>query len=529
MATTVCNKDFESAAATLAQPVPQPEANKESYGQILKSSALIGGSSVLNIAIGIIRTKAVAMILGPGGFGLTGLYQSITDLTQNIAELGVNSSGVRQIAEAVGSQDTNRIAFTTAVLRRTSLVLGVLGAAFLILFSKQVSRVTFGTEARAAAICLLAVGVMFRIISAGQGALLQGMRRIADLAKMQVLGALFGTLMGIPLIYFLREKGVALFIVAVGATMVATSWWYSRKIQIKVPRVTLAQVRDEAGALLKLGLAFMASGMLTMGVAYAVRVIVLKKVGIEATGFYQSAWTLGGLYVGFILQAMAADFYPRLTAHIKDHPVCNRLVNEQARVGLLLAGPGVLATITLAPVVIAMFYSSRFAASVPILRWICLGATLQVITWPMGFIIVAKGRQNLFFFSEFAWAVVSLGLAWFCISRFGVNGAGIAFFASYIFHGFLVYPIARYLSGFRWSRDNWQTGMLFLPLIGTVFGGFYVLPFAVAVGIGVVACLLSGVYSARVLSRLVPLEDLPRPLRRLIVMLKPRMAPGSAV
>ena len=106
---------------------------------------------------------------------------------------------------------------------------------------------------------------------------------------------------------------------------------------------------------------------------------------------------LGGLYVGFILQAMAADFYPRLTASAHDNPMCNRLVNEQTQVGFFLAGPGVLATLTFTPIVIGLFYSAKFLAAVAVLRWICLGTTLQVITWPMGFIIVAKGKQALFF------------------------------------------------------------------------------------------------------------------------------------
>jgi len=82
-----------------------------------------------------------------------------------------------------------------------------------------------------------------------------------------------------------------------------------------------------------------------------------------------------------------------LTASANDNPACNRLVNEQTRVGLLLAGPGVLGTLTFAPVVIALFYSGKFGAAVGILRWICLGTTLQVITWPMSFIIVAKGSR----------------------------------------------------------------------------------------------------------------------------------------
>ncbi len=44
-----------------------PAAEKHSYGQILKSSVLIGGSSAVNIGIGIVRTKAIAVLLGPAG------------------------------------------------------------------------------------------------------------------------------------------------------------------------------------------------------------------------------------------------------------------------------------------------------------------------------------------------------------------------------------------------------------------------------------------------------------------------------
>ena len=120
-----------------------PYNKKNSYGQALKSSAIIGGSSIINIAIGIVRTKCMALLLGPSGIGLMGVFGSILDLTQSIAGMGVNGSGVRQIAEAVGSQDSRRIAITALVLRRTAIFLGLMGAAFLFGFSKQISLFTW--------------------------------------------------------------------------------------------------------------------------------------------------------------------------------------------------------------------------------------------------------------------------------------------------------------------------------------------------------------------------------------------------
>lgn len=508
------------AAALASSAIPSSEARREhthSFGQILKSSALIGASSVLNIGIGIVRTKAMALLLGPAGMGLMSLYSSIADLAQAIAGMGINSSGVRQIAAAVGSGETERIAKTATVLRRTAVVLGLLGGTLLVLFSRQVSTLTFGNDQHAGAVALLSLAVCFSAIAGGQTALIQGMRRIADLARMGVLGALFGTVIGIPLVYFLREKGIVPALVGVAAMSILTSWWYSRKVEIQPAAMSGTEVRREAVALLKLGFAFMASGFLTMGAAYAVRLIVLRKVSFEAAGLYQSAWALGGLYVGFILQAMAADFYPRLTAVSKDNSECNRLVNEQAQISLLLAGPGVIATLTFAPVVIALFYSAKFGAAVVILRWICLGMTLRVIAWPMGFILVAKGEQTLFLCADFVAALVHAGLAWLCVARFGLVGAGAAFFGLYVWHGLFVYFIVHWLSGFRWSAANRKTGLVFLSLIAAVFCGFYVLPLWLATGLGTLAALLSGVYSIRVLVNLVSAERLPAPIRRLAV------------
>ena len=418
-------------------------SDKHSYGEILKSSALIGGSSVLTIAIGIVRTKAMAVILGPAGFGLMGLYGSIIDLALSVASMGVGSSGVRQIAHAVGSGDTDRIGRTVAVLRRTSILLGIFGAVLVAAFAEQISTLTFGTDDHALPVALLSMAVLFRVVSAGQGALIQGMRRIYDLSVMGVLGALFGTVISISLVYAMGPAGVAPALVASAALGLLVSWWYSRKIAIQVPHLTGSQFRSEATALLKLGFAFMASGILTMGAAYAVRAMVVQIVGLDAAGFYHAAWTLGGLYVGIILQSMGTDFYPRLVAASDDHPQCNRLVNEQAQVSMLLAAPGVIATLTFAPIVIHLFYAANFAEAVDVLRWICLGIAMRVITWPMGFIIVAKNRQVLFFGVELAWTAVNVGLTWLCLRWFGLSGAGIAFFGSYVFHGLMIYPIVR--------------------------------------------------------------------------------------
>ena len=500
------------------QAADPSSSGKKTYGQILKSSAIIGGSSAVNLGLSIVRTKVMAVLLGTSGFGLFGIYLGILDLVRAIGGMGINTSGVRQIAEADGSGDAARLARTVTTLRRVAFVCGALGALLLVGFSVPISQFTWSSAERAGSLMLLALAVFFADVSAGQAAVVQGMRRLGDLARINIWGSLTGTLISIGIVYYFfrqgePERGIVPSLVCVAAMGVLTSWWYSRKIKVQPVTMSTAEVTTEVSGLLKLGFVFMTTALMTMAVTSLVRIIVKRELGDDAAGYYFSAWQLGGIYVGFILSAMGTDFYPRLTAVSKDNAECNRLVNEQTEVGLLMAGPGVLGTLTFAPLVIDLFYSTKFGPAVEVLRWICLGMLMRVASWPMGFILGAKGARKAIFLSEFSIGLLQIGLAWVCIKQFGLNGTGIAFFASYIGYGCLIYLIVRSVSGFRWSEENKKIGVLFLGLISALFVGKYYLSGAVVVAGGVLITLAASYYSARKLCALVPLDKLPKPVR----------------
>jgi len=440
-----------------------------SYGQILKSTTLVGGSQVINILLGIVRTKFMAVLLGPEGIGLAGLYQAATGLVGTLTGLGVGSSGVRQIAEAAGTGDETAIARTIVTLRRIALILGVIGMLVTIVLCRPLSRATFGNGDQAPAIALLSLTLLFGSISGGQTALIQGLRRIRDLASLSVLGAFFGTLLGIPIIYLWGRNGIVPMLIAVSATGILTSWWYARKIPLRSISIGWRETFAEGRGLLKLGLVFMASSLMSSAVMYLIRVIIVRDLGLDGVGLYQAANTLSNLYIGFILGAMGMDFYPRLTAVAHDNPTCNRLVNEQTEVGLLIAAPGIVATLTFAPLVIHLFYSAAFVPAYEVLRWQILGIFLRVISWPMGFVLLAKGRGRVFFWTELAANAAHLGLVQVGVALHGLEGTGMAFCALYVLHTGMMLVVIGYLSGFRWSRAVVRLLALIAPCVVAAF------------------------------------------------------------
>ena len=64
----------------------------DSYGHILRYTGLFGGVQGINILVGVVRNKLVAMILGPEGMGLISLFNSTLKLmsdSTNLAYLSV--------------------------------------------------------------------------------------------------------------------------------------------------------------------------------------------------------------------------------------------------------------------------------------------------------------------------------------------------------------------------------------------------------------------------------------------------------
>ena len=427
---------------------------EKSSWQILRTMGIIGGSSLIVVIFRIVRMKVFAVLLGPAGVGLIGIYQSIMSTAGTISGMGVPSSGVRQIAEANGTGDVRGIANALFTLRWITVVLAVGGALGLFLLREPVSRWTFGNDNYITAVAVISIGVLFTIVSGSQRALLNGLRRISNLARINVISSFTGTIVVIIIVWLLCERGIVYAVVALVLVTVITSWWYVRQVPRPRSKPSWPEVKTQTFSLLGLGLAFMLSSLMIVAALLLVRVIILDRFGMVATGYFQAAWGIAVLYIDFILKAMGTDFYPHLTACIKDQAEGNRLVNEQTEVALLLGGPLIIGMITFAPFVIQLLYSAEFRVATEILRWQMLGNILKITSWPLGYIIMAQAWGKTFFFTELLWTASYVGGVYLGSRYYGINIVGYAFCASYLIYLILLYVITNRFQGFTWARMN---------------------------------------------------------------------------
>ena len=79
----------------------------------------------------------LAVLLGPVGIGLMGLYQNILGVASTLASCGMSGSGMRQVAAS--SDDTSTLAIVRRALWLANLALGLAGMVILWLLRESVA------------------------------------------------------------------------------------------------------------------------------------------------------------------------------------------------------------------------------------------------------------------------------------------------------------------------------------------------------------------------------------------------------
>ena len=426
----------------------------KSYRQILRSTSIVGGASVINILISLVRVKVAAVLLGPAGVGLIGLFSNLMATAANVAALGMGTVGTRQIAAANGQEDSQAVAVARRALFWGTLAMAIVGALVFWLLRGVLATHVLADTTLSNEVGWLALGVGLTVAGGSQGALLNGLRRIGDLARISVYSAVLATTLGVGALLLWHERGLLVYLLLTPvASFVVGHWYVARLPRVQAPPTPMRELTQQWGTLARLGLAFMLAGLAVTVGQLAVRTLVQRELGPEALGLFEASWVISMTYIGFVLRAMGSDYYPRLTAVIHDHAAVNKLVNEQTEVALLLAGPVFLAMLGLVPWVIELLYSSKFAEAAAVLRWQILGDVLKVVSFPLGFVILAAGDGRTFIASDTSAMAVFVLCVWLGLPYLGLQATGIGFLMMYAVYLPIVYWLAKKRTGFVWALN----------------------------------------------------------------------------
>jgi PST family polysaccharide transporter len=408
----------------------------------------MGGAQVIVLAAGFVRAKVIAVILGASGVGLIGIFNAFSGNVSSLAGWGLGTSGVRLIAGAPDEQKPAKV----AAVRRMGWTLSILGLGLGLLVFLPTARLTFASSEYATEMAIVALAVPCVIASSAWSAILQASGKIGSLAKVQIAGALTGLLLGLPAIYFWGTLGIALSILLAAAVPAFVLW---RTARFEAAADSLAQVDGaDLRQLVTLGGALMVVGWLGQLSAYAIRLAIVRQEGLDAAGYYQAAYAISGSLPGFIFAAMGADFLPRVAAARDDNEAI-AITQIQIQAGLLLGVPLLALLLLFGEVSIRMLYARGLAPATSLLPWMIWAVFMRVVSWPLGFWLIARGKPSLVVGLEAASNVLLIATSLFLTRAIGVLGAAVATFLAGLAYFIILAFVAHRKSGGFSGRRTW--------------------------------------------------------------------------
>ena len=321
----------------------------------------------------------------------------------------------------------------------------------------------------AAALLSLASTYLLGILCSGQQCVIQGLRRIADLSKIRVWAALGGAMGAIPCYFLWGKNGIVIALTVIAGIMLGVTWLYARRINLEQARLNAAEHRRILTPMLQLGICFMSSSVIMAASQFVHKLLLTRMLGVDACGLYQAAYALSAFLIGFVLNAMGTDYYPRLVGLVTRPAEMARAINEQLEISLLLAIPALLGMMALAPWLVAVFYSASFTEAADLIRLFLFGILGQVFVWPLGYAVIAHGDGKLFVMLQLIPHSTHVLLLFLGIRYWGVQGAALSLFVNYLLSGGMMVGLLRcyYHIRFAWPVPV-LTGAALIGLCGTL-------------------------------------------------------------
>ncbi len=436
------------------------------YSHILKYTSLFGGVQGLNILVGVVRNKLVAMILGPDGMGLTALFNSTIKLVSDSTTLGLPMTGVREISEAMDAGNEQRLRKSIATLRFWSMLTAVLGMIICMALGPLLSSSTFSWGNHTLHYVMLSPAVALTAITGGEAAILKGTRQLRSLAAASVYHMLLALAVSVPIFYFWGQRGIVPSIVLLALGQCILTIYYSyRKFK---PRLTFStSMLGEGRTMIRLGIAFVLAGVLGSGAEFLVR-SYLNVVGeLETVGLYNAGFMMTMTYAGMIFSAMETDYFPRLSAIPELGPEFNRTVNHQVEVSLLLASPILVAFMVGLPLLLPLLYSGRFLPVLGMMKWAVMAMYMRAITLPIEYISLARADSRSYLLLEATYDIVFVLLIFAGYRWAGLTGTGIGLAVTGAFNVVMAVTYMRYKFGYKPSKEVKRYASIIIPLGAT--------------------------------------------------------------
>jgi len=405
------------------------------------------GSAALGIT-GWLRTKGLAVTLGPAGLGAYGQAWAFAQYAGAVAGLGIGLGATKMIAERRQRGDDAGLLRISSLTLRIPVLGGLALLVCALALTVPISHVLFG-RAEYWLVALAALSIPFVALQTPKQHVLQGLE---DARGPAVVSAVYGAIFAVAAVGGAIVADVQGAVVGLLVGNIALAGLYVfRERQLVRPyrlrrghsdaeRVRTTLRSPETRELVGVGLA---ATLVLAAVAVAdifVRSIILADFGDAEAGRWYALLLLSSQFIGVIAGSLSYFTAP-LVARIKetgDLTETSRVLNDSLRLTFVAMFPLLVAIALCRDPLVDVLFSPSFhpiARDMPIM----LGAdSARLVAWTLGLALVPLGLTR-------TWVVIALvgllgyaGLAYVTVDELGATGGALGWVALWSVSGVAV-------------------------------------------------------------------------------------------
>lgn len=399
-----------------------------SYRSIAKANALFGSVQIYNILVGIIRSKMIAVLLGPEGMGIMGLFNSTLDLIRSATNMGLQTSAVREIALVSKASDMDKISQVSYVLSHLVWITGMLGVFVTFFFAPYLSEFAFDNRNYTLHFRILSVTLFISQQTVYYNVILQGMRKLRLLAQANIIGSTVGLCVVMPLYYFGGYDAIMPSIIITAVILYIAARYSAKGIEFKPLSMQFKEILCKGRQMMTMGVLLSLTAFMDMIVAYLVKIAITHWGSVVEVGLYSAGYAMVLSYVGLVFSSIGTDYFPRLSAVSNDREQYNNVINQQFELFILVLTPLILVFIAFSPLLLHILYSYKFVGVSMMINWLTAGMIFRAIAWCPGFMYIARNDTKLYLFIYVITIAVELSLFIGFYYFMGLDGLGISFF-----------------------------------------------------------------------------------------------------
>jgi PST family polysaccharide transporter len=400
---------------------------------LFKVAHLNSATIITKIIAGILTSKAIAFFIGVEGMALIGNLRNFLSAIQSISILGFYNGVVKTIAKfRDDSVNLSKTLSTAYYLCFFSTII----VSFLCYYNAQYINDLLFTSYYdfAYVIKIMALALPFYALNMMSFSIMNGFSNYKMLLIINIIGQILGLLVTLLLIYQDRIDG------ALVAAVVAPSLIFLITLVGIVNRrnlMTYIKTDHISFDILKSFGPYAAMALVTAIalplISICIRNYIISEIGIKEAGYWEAMNRISNYYLMFITSIITLYILPRFSKIHTKKEFKKEILGFYKSV-IPIFGIGLIVLYFLRPLIVPLIFSEEFQPTENLFFWQLLGDFMKVLSLVISYQFLAKKMFTHFIVIEVFLVITLYFSSVYLIDEFGVEGAVIGHFLSYLMH-----------------------------------------------------------------------------------------------